>query len=127
MDINDIKILKSKNVEDYEILLRKRGVYEYASYCPQLNYMIKGKEHNETLEAMKLYIQNHIDSIADEQNEISDEADIPRNETSIDDIELIGNNIDSGDEIEADDSILDTETFDNESEQNDIEVDGEYN
>ena len=57
---DNIKILQSSNRENYEILLRKRGNIEYASYCPQLNKIVKGKEHSEVKMAMETYIQEHI-------------------------------------------------------------------
>ena len=60
---DNIKILQSSNRENYEILLRKRGNIEYASYCPQLNKIVKGKEHSEVKMAMETYIQEHISSI----------------------------------------------------------------
>jgi len=50
----------SKNVEDYEILIRKRGEDDYASYCPQLNLMIKGTVHEVVHEEMKEKINEHI-------------------------------------------------------------------
>jgi len=59
----NIKILQSSNRENYEILLRKRGNIEYASYCPQLNKIVKGKEHSEVKMAMETYIQEHISCI----------------------------------------------------------------
>ncbi len=62
---NEIKILESTNREDYEILLRKRGKLEYAAYCPQINYMIKGEEHQEVKSAMETYINEHIETIRD--------------------------------------------------------------
>ena len=30
---------QSRERKDYELLLRKRGTFEYAAYCPQLNYI----------------------------------------------------------------------------------------
>lgn len=48
---------------DYEILIRKTGDTQYASYCPQLNYMIKGLEHEEVRNLMKVYIDNYIDKL----------------------------------------------------------------
>ena len=55
-------ISTSKNINDYEILIRKRGESEYASYCPQLNLMLTGAEHNEVREQMEIRIKQHIDA-----------------------------------------------------------------
>ena len=52
--------ITSKNPEDYEILIRKRGEAEYASYCPQLNFMIAGTEHEEVRGKMKDHIDDYI-------------------------------------------------------------------
>lgn len=51
---------KSTNKDDYEILIRKRGENDYASYCPQLNFMIKGFDHSQVKEYMSDYIDRHI-------------------------------------------------------------------
>lgn len=50
--------------DDYEILIRRydHGV-NYASYCPQLAYMIKGAAHEEVEDAMKAYILAYIESL----------------------------------------------------------------
>ncbi|TAL71051.1 MAG: hypothetical protein EPN82_00080 [Bacteroidetes bacterium] len=53
----------STNPDDYEILIRKRGDNNYASYCPQLNFMIKGDEHEQVRNLMKEYIEKHITEI----------------------------------------------------------------
>ena len=37
-----ILVSTSTNIDDYEILIRKRGEGKYASYCPQLNIMLTG-------------------------------------------------------------------------------------
>ncbi|MGA2297752.1 MAG: hypothetical protein ABSG15_09420 [FCB group bacterium] len=59
-----IKKPTSTNPADYEILIRKRGIGEYASYCPQLNYMLKGTAHEEVKERMKEYIEIYINSLS---------------------------------------------------------------
>ncbi|OGU17537.1 MAG: hypothetical protein A2X61_06080 [Ignavibacteria bacterium GWB2_35_12] len=59
-----LNISKSTNPDDYEILIRKRGDNVYASYCPQLNYMIKGEEHEQVRILMKEYIENHINELS---------------------------------------------------------------
>jgi len=51
---------------DYEILIRKRGEGDYASYCPQLAHMIKGTEHVEVEEAMKTYVLDYIRTIKEQ-------------------------------------------------------------
>lgn len=56
-------MFESTDQNDYEILIRKRGDGDYASYCPQLAHMIKGSEHVEVEEAMKTYVLEHINKI----------------------------------------------------------------
>ena len=53
----------STEIYDYEILIRRTGEQEYASYCPQLNYMIKGTEHEEVQDKMKAYVNKFIDEL----------------------------------------------------------------
>jgi hypothetical protein len=53
----------STNIRDYEILIRRRGENDYASYCPQLAHMIKGTAHEEVEDAMKQYVMDHIASL----------------------------------------------------------------
>ena len=53
----------STNIEDYEILIRRLGETEYASYCPQLNFMLKGTVHEEVADRMKEHIQQYIEEI----------------------------------------------------------------
>lgn len=50
--------------DDYEILIRRydHGA-NYASYCPQLAYMIKGAAHEEVEDAMKAHILSYIESL----------------------------------------------------------------
>jgi predicted RNase H-like HicB family nuclease len=59
----EVKKPESKNFDDYEILIRRRGDNDYASYCPQLNYMISGTEHEEVLKLMQEYIQEYIQQL----------------------------------------------------------------
>lgn len=54
---------KSLNRNDYEILIRKRGENEYASYCPQLNIMLTGSFHEEVEQKMEDYIEDHIEKL----------------------------------------------------------------
>lgn len=51
------------NLDDYEVLIRRRGESDYASYCPQLTYMIKGATHEEVEEAMKTYVRDYVESL----------------------------------------------------------------
>lgn len=60
------EISKSKNTFDYEILIRRRGETQYSSYCPQLNYMLNGEEHEEVENKMKEYIKEHISKLENE-------------------------------------------------------------
>jgi len=60
----EVKISDSKDIHDYEILIRKRGESAYASYCPQLNYMLTGKEHEEVRQQMYEHIQGHITKLS---------------------------------------------------------------
>jgi hypothetical protein len=53
----------STDINDYEILIRRRGETDYASYCPQLAHMIKGTAHEEVEEAMKQFIMDHINAL----------------------------------------------------------------
>lgn len=50
----------STDPNDYEVLIRRRGENDYASYCPQLACMIKGTAHEEVEEAMKAVVLEHI-------------------------------------------------------------------
>jgi glutamate-1-semialdehyde aminotransferase len=50
----------STDEQDYEVLIRRRGENDYASYCPQLGIMIKGSEHTEVEEAMQQRVREHI-------------------------------------------------------------------
>lgn len=50
----------STNPTDYEVLIRRRGETDYASYCPQLAHMIKGQAHEEVEEAMKAHVLAYI-------------------------------------------------------------------
>lgn len=50
----------STDPNDYDVLIRRRGETDYASYCPQLAYMIKGSAHEEVEEAMKAHVLTYI-------------------------------------------------------------------
>lgn len=53
----------STDIADYEILIRRRGENDYASYCPQLAHMIKGTAHEEVEDAMKQVVMDHIEAL----------------------------------------------------------------
>ena len=59
----DVKISSSINFEDYEILIRKKGIDGYSSYCPQLNLMLTGTVHEEVVLLMQNRIKEHIESL----------------------------------------------------------------
>lgn len=60
-------ISDSINIFDYEILVRKKSCNDYAVYCPQLNFMLKGNELDTLKDEMKAKINEHIKSIAEKQ------------------------------------------------------------
>lgn len=60
-------MFESTDIHDYEILIRRRGENDYASYCPQLAHMIKGTEHVEVENAMKDFVMKHIEEIRQRQ------------------------------------------------------------
>lgn len=57
------KLSTSTNVNEYEILIRKRGEGKYASYCPQLNHMCAGGEHEEVYGMMVEKVNEHIEKL----------------------------------------------------------------
>lgn len=59
----EIKISKSTNIDDYEIMIRKRGDNNYASYCPQLNLILRGNQHEQVQYAMLDKINQHIEKL----------------------------------------------------------------
>lgn len=59
--------INSTDISDYEILIRRRGESDYASYCPQLAHMIKGTAHEEVEDAMKQYVMDHIELVRTSQ------------------------------------------------------------
>lgn len=61
-------ISASTNVFDYEILIRKRGDGEYASYCPQLNLMLTGTEHEQVQTMMQEAVLKHVDELKAQAN-----------------------------------------------------------
>jgi len=67
----DFKISTSTNIDDYEILIRKRGENEYASYCPQLNLMLTGTFHEEVENKMYERIKQHIEELKKQESDPS--------------------------------------------------------
>lgn len=61
--MSEVLISESTNLQDYEILIRKRGENQYASYCPQLNKMLTGTEHEEVRNLMYTEVTNHIENL----------------------------------------------------------------
>lgn len=61
-DVNEHNFIKPTAIDphSYEIMVRKRGVNDYASYCPQLNVIIKGVEQDEVKIKMREYIAQYI-------------------------------------------------------------------
>ena len=58
-----VQISTSTNPNDYVILIRKRGENDYASYCPQLNLMLKGTAHEEVRNMMKEEVDKYIKTL----------------------------------------------------------------
>ncbi len=56
-------ISTSQNPFDYEILIRKRGEGQYASYCPQINQMLTGTEHVEVQKLMEEKVNSYIETL----------------------------------------------------------------
>jgi hypothetical protein len=50
-------------MDDYEVLIRRRGENEYASYCPQLNLMLTGTFHEEVENKMYEKVAQHIQTL----------------------------------------------------------------
>jgi flagellar motor component MotA len=59
----EIKKSTSLDIYDYEIYVRRRGDNDYASYCPQLNLMINGPEHEQVVQLMRQAIEKHIENL----------------------------------------------------------------
>jgi flagellar motor component MotA len=59
----EIKKSTSLDIYDYEIYVRRRGDNDYASYCPQLNLMINGTEHEQVVQLMRQAIEEHIENL----------------------------------------------------------------
>jgi len=56
---------------DYEILIRRRGETEYASYCPQLNLMLTGSFHEEVENLMYEKILAHIKKLKEQDSDLN--------------------------------------------------------
>lgn len=63
IDLNAIKTNLTQR-DEFEILVRKRGENTYAAYCPQLNIVRKGAEHEEVVG----YIENDIEYVLANQS-----------------------------------------------------------
>ncbi len=63
----EIKKSTSTDSFDYEIVVRRRGENDYASYCPQLNLMVNGIEHEQVVMLMRKKIEEHIYRLAKQQ------------------------------------------------------------
>lgn len=63
----EIKKSTSLDIYDYEIFVRRRGDYDYASYCPQLNLMINGTEHEQVVQLMRQAIEKHIENLKNQE------------------------------------------------------------
>jgi len=59
----DFQISKSTDIHDYEILIRRRGEGKYASYCPQINQMLLGTEHEEVYDKMAEHIKKYVEGL----------------------------------------------------------------
>ncbi len=57
----------STDFYDYEIYVRRRGENDYASYCPQLNLMINGSEHEQVVMLMRQRIEEYIKNLLERQ------------------------------------------------------------
>lgn len=57
----------STDFYDYEIYVRRRGENDYASYCPQLNVMVNGSEHEQVVMLMRQKIEEHIKNLLKQQ------------------------------------------------------------
>jgi len=66
----EIKKSVSTDFANYEILLRMRDKDHIACYCPQINYMIKGKNFDWVKTAMKDKILEHIEALEVEMGDI---------------------------------------------------------
>lgn len=64
-----MELSKSTDIFDYEIYVRRRGESDYVSYCPQLNLMINGIDHEEVVLQMRKKIEEHIANLKKEQIE----------------------------------------------------------
>jgi hypothetical protein len=51
-------------MEEFEILVRKRGENDYAAYCPQLDVQVRGTAHEEVEGKMREIIRRHKEETA---------------------------------------------------------------
>lgn len=66
-----MEVEKSQSIDpgDYEIFVRRRGENDYSSYCPQLNLMINGTEHEQVVALMRKAIEKHISELLAKQSQ----------------------------------------------------------
>ncbi len=64
-----IKKSASTDFYDYEIYVRRRGENDYASYCPQLNLMVNGTEHEQVVMLMRKKIEEHINNLRNQMQD----------------------------------------------------------
>lgn len=62
-----MELFNSLDIYDYEIYVRCQGESNYASYCPQLNLMINGTDHEEVVLQMRKKIEEHIENLKKRQ------------------------------------------------------------
>lgn len=60
MDNGEAKVSNSGNIEDYEVLIRKRSEDDFAAYSPQINKMFKAKTLEEASRLIKEAIEKHV-------------------------------------------------------------------
>jgi|GEM_PF-394632 predicted RNase H-like HicB family nuclease len=67
----------SINIEpnEFEILIRKRGEDDFTAYCPQLNIMFKGNDHERVRQDLAAHIQRHIEALESIDSIGSDDYD----------------------------------------------------
>ena len=75
--------------DDLEIIIRKRDVDDYASYCPQLLYMIKGKTQIEVKSMMERFLENYISNNTINNNSSLIETNIQLAKKELIDEELV--------------------------------------
>ena len=64
-DANEHNFIKPTmtDIHSYEVMIRKRGSENFASYCPQLNVMFKGKTQDDVKNQLNEYIRSYIQQL----------------------------------------------------------------